>query len=89
MTDRSFNEMMSGYSLTTAEILYRMPDHPVLLQSYIWQDYDVHPRFPKLKKFLDFWSRELEGKLFKVVVAHTQLIKPAELRLVSDEVKLH
>ena len=89
MTDRTFNEMMSGYSLTTAEILYRMPDHPVLLQSYIWQDYDVHPRFPKLKKFLDFWSRELEGKLFKVVVAHTQLIKPAELRLVSDEVKLH
>lgn len=89
MTDRSFNEMMSGYSLTTAEILYRMPDHPALLQSYIWQDYDVHPRFPKLKKFLDFWSRELEGKLFKVVVAHTQLIKPAELRLVSQEVRLH
>jgi uncharacterized protein Usg len=89
MADRSFTEMMSGYSLTTAEILYRLPDHPALLQSYIWQDYDQHPRFPKLKGFLEFWSRELEGKLFKVLVAHTGLIRPAELRLVSAEMKLH
>jgi uncharacterized protein Usg len=89
MADHSFTEMMSGYSLTTAEILYRLPDHPALLQSYIWQDYDQHPRFPKLKGFLDFWSRELEGKLFKVLVAHTKLIRPAELRLVSAEMKLH
>lgn len=89
MADHSFNEMMSGYSLTTAEILYRMPDHPVLLQSFIWQDYDQHPRFPKLKGFLEFWTRELEGKLFKVLVAHTNLIKPAEVRLISAEMKLH
>lgn len=89
MADRSFTDMMAGYSLTTAEILYRMPDHPALIQSYIWQDYDQHPRFPKLKEFLEFWGRELEGKLFKVLVAHTKLIRPAELRLVSAEMKLH
>lgn len=89
MADRSFSDLMAGYSLTTAEILYRMPDHPALLQSYIWQDYDQHPRFPKLKGFLDFWSRELEGRLFKVLVAHTQLIRPAELRLIGAELRLH
>jgi len=89
MVDRSFTSMMSGYSLTTAEILYRLPDHPALIQSYIWQDYDQHPRFPKLTGFLEFWTRELEGKLFKVLVAHTQLIRPAELRLIGAEVKLH
>ncbi|MDO9383642.1 MAG: usg protein [Hyphomicrobiaceae bacterium] len=89
MSDRSFKDMMSGYSLTTAEILYRMPDHPALLQSFIWQDYDQHPRFPKLQGFLEFWTRELEGKLFKVLVANTKLIRPAELRLVGAELKLH
>lgn len=89
MADRSFTELMSGYSLTTAEILYRMPDHPALLQSFIWQDYDQHPRFPKLKGFLEFWSRELEGKLFKVLVAHTKLIRPAELKLIDAELRLH
>ena len=50
--DRDFRAQLAGFSLT--EILYRMPDHPSLLQTYVWQDYDVHPRFPRLKKFLDF-----------------------------------
>jgi len=88
MANDDFVTMLKGYSLTTAEILYRMPDHPALLQSYIWQDYDLHPRFPKLLKFLEFWSRNLEGKLHKVLVAHTGLIKPAELKLVGAEFKL-
>jgi len=86
---QDFTRMLAGYSLTTAEILYRMPDHPSLLQSYIWQEYDLHPRFPKLKSFLEFWSRNLEGKLHKVLVAHTGLIKPCELKLVGAEFKLN
>lgn len=87
--DSDFVRMLAGYSLTTAEIIYRLPDHPALMQSYIWQDYDLHPRFPKLKSFLDFWSNNLEGKLHKVLVAHVGLIKPCELRLVSAELKLN
>ena len=60
-----------------------------LLQSYIWQDYDVHPRFPKLRTFLDFWTRNLDGKLFGVRVAHKKLITPAELRFVGGEFRVH
>ena len=89
MADRNFIRMLEGYSLTTAEILYHMPDYPALIQSYIWQDYDVHPRFPKLKSFLDFWTASLDGKLYKVRVAHSGLIKPAELKLIGTELKLH
>jgi uncharacterized protein Usg len=84
-----FRKMLAGYSLTTAEILYRMPDHPAILQSYIWQDYDLFPQFPTLRKFLDFWTRTLEGPLFKVSVAHSKLIKPAELRALDGEFKLN
>lgn len=54
MIDAAFLRQVEGFSLTTAEILYRLPDHPKLLQSYIWQDYDLAPRFPKLIDFLDF-----------------------------------
>jgi uncharacterized protein Usg len=89
MPDRDFRAQLAGYSLTTAEIVYRLPDHPALLQSYIWQEYDVHPRFPRLKGFLDFWARNLEGKLFSVRVAHKRLITPAELRLVAGEFRMH
>jgi uncharacterized protein Usg len=89
MANSELSVLLKGYSLTTAEILYRLPDHPALLQSYIWQDYDLHPRFPKLKGFLDFWTEKLEGKLFKVTVAHRKLIKPAEVRLIGAEFQLH
>ncbi len=84
-----FRKQMEGYGLTTAEILYRLPDHPALLQAYVWQDYDLFPRFPALTKFLDFWTRTLDGPLFKVTVGHSRLIKPAELKAIGAEFKLH
>lgn len=89
MADESFTTLLRGYSLTTAEILYRMPDHPGLLQSYLWQDYDLHPKFPKLSQFLDFWMSHLDGKLFKVRVAHHKLVRPAEFKLIGSEMRLH
>lgn len=89
MHEPEMASLLRGYSLTTAEILYRLPDHPNLLQAYIWQDYDLHPRFPKLKSFLDFWSAKLDGKLFKVTVAHNRLLAPAEVRLIGGEFKVH
>lgn len=84
-----FRKQLAGYGLTTAEILYRMPDHPTLLQSYIWQDYDIFPEFPTLRGFLDFWARTLDGPLFKVTVGHQRLIKPAVLRAVGAEYRLN
>ncbi len=89
MTDRDFLAQVSGYSLTTAEILYRLPDHPSLLQSYVWQDYDMHPRYPKLHGFLDFWTSHLEGALFRIRVAHSKLISPREFTYAGGLVRLN
>lgn len=71
---------LKGYRLTTAEILYRLPDHPALLQTFVWQDYDIAPRFPVLTRFLDFWERNLDGPLHSVRVASTGLIGPRAWR---------
>jgi len=76
---------LKSFRLTTAEILYRLPDHPSLLQSYVWQDYDRAPEFPMLRKFLDFWTRTLEGPLFQVRVAHAEMIRDSDLNWVRDE----
>ena len=81
--------MLKGYGLTTAEILYRMPDHPAVLQTYVWQDYDLAPRFPVLLKFLDFWREKLEGPLHSIRYTHRRLIAPNEWRNVSGELILH
>ena len=80
---------LDGYRLTTAEILYHLPDHPKFLQSYIWQELDIAPRFPVLNRFLDFWSRNLEGRLHSVKVASAGIVKPAEFRLVGAEFRMH
>lgn len=70
-------KQLDDYRLTTAEILYHMPDHPALLQTFIWQHLDIAPKFPELRKFLDFWSHNLDGKLHSVRVARLGLIQPA------------
>lgn len=89
MVSADFKRQLAGYGLTTAEILYRRPDHRWLLQSYVWQNYDLFPQFPELQKFLDFWQHKLEGPLHSVTVAHSKLIAPAELKAVGHEFRLH
>lgn len=78
-----------GYCLATAEIIYRMPDHLDVLQSYIWQDFDMAPRFPVLHRFLDFWHRNLDGPLHAVRVASVGIVQPAEFRFVNGEMRLN
>ena len=74
-------QQLNGWRLTTAEILYHLPDHPGVLQTFVWQELDLAPRFPALHRFLDFWAREIEGPLHSVRVGSKLVIGPAELRL--------
>ncbi len=86
----NFEDMLTrDYRLTTAEILYHLPDHPGLLQSFIWQEYDISPRFPVLKNFLDFWTREIDGKLHSVYVASKKIITPAEFGFCDVELTIN
>lgn len=89
MNDPQFRRQLEGYGLTTASILYHIPDHPHLLQEFIWQEYDLFPEFPILNRFVTFWKREIEGALHSIRVAHNRLITPAELRMIGAEFRLH
>jgi uncharacterized protein Usg len=80
---------LQDYRLTTAEILYHLPDHPNVLQTYIWQDLDIAPRYPVLHKFLDFWKREIDGSLHSVRVASASLVRPATIGHVDALLRLH
>ena len=86
---REMELMMAGYGLTTAQVLYHMPDHPGLLQTFIWQHYDLAPKFPELSKFIEFWKAQLEGPLHSISYTHKRLIAPNEWRSVSGEFQLH
>lgn len=78
-----FVRQLEGYGLTTAHILYRMPDFVSVLQTYVWQDYDLAPDFPEMKKFLRYWKTNLDGPLHSVRYTHHYLIGPNEYRSVE------
>lgn len=71
---------MKDYRLTTAQIIYHMPDHENVLQEFIWQEYDIAPDYPTLQGFVNFWIEKIEGKLHSVYVAHQKLITSSDHR---------
>jgi uncharacterized protein Usg len=85
----SLDLQLKGFRLTTALITYRLPDHPTLLQEYLWQDLDKVPKFPILNRFLSFWEDNIEGKLVSVEVSSSQLIRPAVISSVDEEFQIH
>ncbi|GAB1583335.1 usg protein [Phyllobacterium phragmitis] len=89
MMKSAFELQLEGYGLTTAQILYHLPDHPHLLQTFIWQEYDLEPDFPVLFRFIDFWKEKIEGPIHSIVYAHKRLIGPNEWRNVNGEIILH
>jgi uncharacterized protein Usg len=89
MAISALNLQLNDYRLVTAEILYHMPDHPSLLQSYLWQDYDLAPRLPVLHKFLDFWSHNLDGKLHSIKLARAEIITANDWRNTEALLSLH
>ncbi|WP_300529685.1 Usg family protein [Maricaulis sp.] len=88
-TDRDFAAQLSGHRLTTAEVLYYMPDHPSLIQSFLWQTQDLAPRYPRLIRFLDFWRAEIDAVIHTVRIAHRGLIGPAEWSRADIELRLN
>jgi uncharacterized protein Usg len=88
LSPRDHAARVGNYGLTTAHILYRRPDHRWLLQTYIWQQYDLYPHFPILQRFLEFWQSKLDGPLHSVMVAHSRLVAPAEIRSVDGILRL-
>ncbi len=85
----ALEQQLAGYRLTTAEILYHLPDHPGVLQSFVWQKLDMAPKYPVLRRFLDFWEHEIEGRLHSVRIAQKGIVSPAELRMLGGEFHLH
>lgn len=89
-SDDSFRKMVEeGYGLTTAQIYYYRPDARSILGEFIWQFHDLHPRFPRLRRFLEFWHTSIDAPINSVVIAHQQLIKPSEIRRVGNEFYLN
>ncbi|WP_420549710.1 usg protein [Curvivirga sp.] len=80
---------LQGYRLATAEFLYHMPDHPTILQSFIWQTYDLLPDYPEIHKLINFWEENIDGPLHSVHVASCDLLTPGDARFADVIYQIH
>ena len=88
MEHEEFGKRLDGWRMTTAEVLYYMPDHPKLLQSFVWQTLDLAPRYPRIQQFLEFWRREIEAVIHSVQIASGQHLAPAQVQA-ATRLNLH
>ena len=89
MSDPDFVRRLAGERLTTAEVLYYMPDHPALLQRFLWQTLDLAPGYPRVHRFLDFWRAEIDAVIHSVTVSAAGIIAPARLDVARQVGVLH
>lgn len=94
MNTRDLVRQLTGWRQTTAEILYRMPDHPMLVQTFLWQDFDrwhddPQLTFPRLRQFCDWWNANLDGPIIQVRVGAALVITAGDLRHVNADMRLH
>ena len=90
MTQMSETELMlRGYGLTTAQLYYRMPDYQHVLNTFVWQEYDLAPDHPKLFEFIEFWQDSIEGPLHSVQYTHRKMLASGEYRNLVGEFTLH
>ncbi|MGH6957112.1 MAG: protein usg [Caulobacteraceae bacterium] len=84
MAEREIAAQLDGQRLTVAEVIYYMPDHPALLQRFLWQTLDLPPEFPRVCQFLAFWRREIDAVIHSVTCQAVGLVAPARLDVRRD-----
>ena len=83
-----FEQLNDNVRLTTVEVIYRMPDYLSLLQEFVWQTLDKPPQYPRIQKFLHYWSVNIEAPIYSVKIANTPIITPGQLKTVDKYFKV-
>jgi len=78
LTSKVVSQQCRDYRLTTAKILYYVPDFPELLQSFLWQGLDMIPDFPHLNDFVDIWEKNLDGRIESIQIGYDEIVSDEE-----------
>lgn len=71
-------ERQNEYRLVRAKIAYQENDRPHLQRNIEWEDYDLAPDYPELKRFLEVFSNHLDGAIDVVRVYDTNYARPLD-----------
>ncbi len=79
---------LENYGLASILVDYALPDFPHLRQEFLWQEYDYYPDFPRMHRLVDFWHKNIEGRILRVQIEHARLLSRTELKLIGIEYRL-
>ena len=54
------------YEPVMLRITYHMPDHPHVLQEFVWQFLDFAPVYPRMNHFVNYWRNNIEGPIHTI-----------------------
>lgn len=86
---QDFNDRLRGHTLVTLNVIYYMPDHRHVLNEFIWQTQDISPKYPRIRKFLDFWRTDIDAVIKEVLMSEYDRLKPSEYRNVTKFFEIH
>ena len=89
MRGKETEVMLKGYGLTTADLFCRSPDERNVINSFVWQNYDLAPDCPQLFRFIEFRQEKIDGPLHSGRFTHRNLIGPGEWRNMVGEFRVH
>lgn len=69
----------------TVGIVYYMPDYRHLLQELYWTTDDRDPDLPRVKRYLDFWRREVDAVIRDVLVSKSSIREDCWRRVDHEE----
>ena len=58
--------------LVTLDVYYWMPDYDNILQRFVWQTFDVKPKYPRVHKFLDYWHNNIDAVVNEIIISESE-----------------
>jgi uncharacterized protein Usg len=50
------------------DIFYYRPDHPLLIQEFVWGFDDVPPELVRVHQFLNYWKNNIDAVIKEILV---------------------
>jgi uncharacterized protein Usg len=82
-------ELIGKRHLVTVSVLYYLPDHPSLINEFLWQTMDLGPKYPRIGQFLDFWRREIDATIKEVMISGSRSLAPRMVLKIDEMLVLH
>lgn len=80
--------ILNKIQIITIDILYWMPDHPHILQQFVWQTEDQIPEYLRAKKFLNYWKNNIDAKIHQICIAQNEKYLSQKFTSIDDFIKL-